>query len=79
MSERFTFDYFQDEFKRFWDCCGDATMTAEQIMRGFSGLCYVAVNAEGDDKRIGQLLQTAGINLEYRLPYFLMKEAKNND
>lgn len=74
----FTFEYFRDEFRRFWEVCGERSRTSDELLRGFSGLCYVAANTIGDDKRINTLLATAKINLDYRLPYFLTKELNHD-
>lgn len=73
---QFSFDYFQDEFRRFWDLCGSTSMTGELLLRALNGLFYVAANAEGDSKRIALLLETAVANYERRLPYFIAKDAR---
>lgn len=73
----FTFDYFRDEFKRFWDMCGDARQTVDTLQRALNGLAFVAANTPEQSERITHLFQVAALNYSHRLPYFLMKEIRN--
>lgn len=70
MKIKFTYDYFLDELNRFWELCGKKTTTKEIALRGWGGLCYVAVNCDGDSVEIGKALVAINENLVRRLPYY---------
>ena len=70
----FAFDYFRDEFKRFWDMCGSSSSTVEKLRLAFNGLAFVAFHTVEQHERVTHLFQVAAVNYERRLPYFLMKE-----
>lgn len=75
----FTFDYFQDEFSRFWDMCGDRRMTLEALERAFNGLFFLASKTTAtpeENQRINFLLATAGANFGHRTPYFMLKDLR---
>jgi hypothetical protein len=82
MSEAtFTFDYFRDEFCRFWEMCGQRTVTLEQLQRAFNGLFFVASRTTAsleESRRIATLLTTAAANFEHRAPFFLLKDLRKD-
>lgn len=74
----FTFDYFKDEFNRFWELCGKRSSTVDILLRGWRGLAYVAVNCDGESEKVSSLLMVAKHNLDRRLPYFMLKESPDD-
>ena len=70
----FKFDYFRDEFKRFWDMCSDSRMNADKLQRAFNGLAFVAANTTEERERVTHLFTVAGNNFAWRLPYFMMMD-----
>ena len=68
--KKFSYDYFVEEFNRFWEMCGDKNMPVELLLKAWGGLCYVYINCNGNIEKIGITLKTEHENLVRRLPYF---------
>lgn len=69
----FTYQYFLEEFHRFWELCGKKSTTVDMLLNGWGGLVYCAVNSDGEDEKIGLILRLAKDNLDRRLPYFELR------
>lgn len=75
----FTYDYFVEEWNRFWDLLGKKTTTQIVAMRAWKGLCYVAIRTEADNDKVTQALRSAQENLLKRLPYFQFGESSASE
>lgn len=70
MIDKFSWEYFCEEFQRFMDMMATKGYMVHQRMDGFKGFCFVALRY--DDPRVDSALQVASMNYEYRMKHFTL-------
>jgi len=77
MDKKFTQEYFDKEYLRFWEMCSDKKywqLPKEQRDKAFEALGYIYFHLDhnADMETNAALLRAANINYQFRESYFLV-------
>lgn len=78
MTDTFTQEYFNEEYKRFWGMCSDPKfwkLPKEQRDKAFEALGYIYLHLDknADVETNASFIHAASINYQFREGYMLQK------